>query len=240
MPNSIPVSSRKSRLRRLAFEALVAESLAESALNGLLATLNPAQLSALAALLDARDRQERALRELAGEMLGAGVSWDDMLRAIFYSFETIEALATLGHTPILDRPSAPPVASPLQNLAALAGSVFEHTDIAMVIYGADGTLIGMNEANRKMAGVPSREFGVGKFNVLTDRLTRANGMSAVLAPAFRGEVVHNPRIRVDWDLPENRHGLPRRSSYYDDLALPVREADGQVVGVARFTRELAA
>lgn len=239
MSNSLVASSRKSGLRRLALEALVAESLAENALNDLLGTLAPAQLTALAALLDARDRHERALRELAGEMLHAGVSWDEMLRAVFYSFETIEVLAVGGHAAILDGP-AKSAATPRTSLSDLASEVFEHSDIAMVVYGADGTLLGMNEANRKMAGVPTREFGVGTFNVLTDTMTLANGMSRVLAPAFRGEVVHNPRIRVDWNVPENRHGLPRRSSFYDDLAVPIREADGSVLGVARFTRQLAA
>jgi len=232
--------SRRPELRRLAIEALVAESLAESALNDLLATLDPDQLSALAGLLDARDRHERALRELAGELVQAGMSWDDMLCAVFYSFETIEALATGADAPVLDG-QLPSGRLPAPNsLTALACRVFEQSDIAMVIYAADGTLVGMNEANRKMAGVPSLCFGVGKFNVLTSKLTRANGMSDVLAPAFRGEVVHNPRIRVDWNLPENHHGLPRRSGFYDDLAVPIREADGHVVGVARFTRELAA
>lgn len=240
MADSLLVPSRSSRLRRLALEALVAESLAENALSDLLAMLDPAQLTALAALLDARDRHERALREIAGEMLHAGVTWDEMLRAVFYSFETIEELATGGHPAMLDGRAKCDATPAPSSLTELASNVFERSDIAIVIYGADGTLLGMNEANRKMAGVPSREFGVGTFNVLTDRMTLANGMSRVLAPAFRGEVVHNPRIRVDWNVPENRHGLPRRSSFYDDLAVPIREADGSVLGVARFTRQLAA
>ncbi len=229
------VSMPLRNLRQLAIEALVAESLAEAALNELLPTLGPAQLASLAALLDARDRHERALREIAGELLHSGVTWDEILRSVFYSFEAVEELAVRGQA---DAHRQQQQGGAPTTVATIASSVFEHAEIAIVIYAADGTLLGMNEANRKMAGVPSREHGVGMFNVLTDRLPRANGMSVALGPAFEGAIVHNPRIRIAWDLPENRYGLPRRDSYYDDLAVPIREVGGRVIGVARFTREL--
>ena len=88
-----------------------------------------------------------------------------------------------------------------------------------------------------MFGLPSREVGIGSFDVLSDPAAAKTGLSTRAAPAFRGEVVEyrgqvtNPEdVTPHWPTtPEPR--------VVDELFFPVRDALGHVHQVVAILRD---
>ena len=122
----------------------------------------------------------------------------------------------------------------------LLEQLFTHTPLALQIYDRNGTSLRMNEATRRMLGVPDVNYGVGAYNVLTDPWNVANAYAPYYARAYAGEVVHMPEVRVDFGDPTNTWQTGRGTRVLDNLVFPIRDAASQVVAVVSCILDVTA
>lgn len=109
--------------------------------------------------------------------------------------------------------------------------LFERSPMAMQIFAPDGTLLRTNEAFRRFLGLPRRETGVGRFNILTDPFSIKAGSPDRFRRALAGETVEQRDQSLD--LTELlRHPDPARNRVYFDSAFsPVCADSGAVEAV---------
>lgn len=113
----------------------------------------------------------------------------------------------------------------------LIEGLFEHAPLALQIYDRKGFSFRMNELNRRLLGVPSREYGVGKFNALTDPFMIAQGHAALFARAYAGEVVRVPALSIELTDPSNAWSTERRTARIEQTLFPILDDEGNVSAV---------
>jgi PAS domain-containing protein len=122
----------------------------------------------------------------------------------------------------------------------LIEGLFEHAPLALQIFDRKGFSFRMNETNRRLLGVPSRDYGIGEFNALTDPFMIAQGHAALYAKAYAGEVVRMPILIVDFDDPTNTWGTGRRRARIEQILFPILDEDENVTAVVSCTLEAIA
>jgi PAS domain S-box-containing protein len=110
-------------------------------------------------------------------------------------------------------------------------AVFEGSPVAIQIYDPDGTSRRLNEAQRRLLGLPSLDYGVGVYNVLTDRLTQEYGISDRFRQALRGQVVEHANQVVDLAHPDNHWATDRRRIVFNQVFFPIHDERGAVKAV---------
>ena len=110
-------------------------------------------------------------------------------------------------------------------------AVFEGSPVAIQIYDPDGTSRRLNEAQRRLLGLPSLDYGVGVYNVLTDKLTQEYGISDRFRQALRGQVVEHADQVVDLAHPDNQWATDRRRIVFNQVFFPIHDERGAVKAV---------
>jgi signal transduction histidine kinase/ActR/RegA family two-component response regulator len=125
----------------------------------------------------------------------------------------------------------------LESEQAFSNSFFEFTPLGIQIFDADGLSLRMNGEMARMLGLPSRDVGVGVFNILTDPAAVKGGYATRAAPAFRGEVVE---YRGQIARPEDTAPfwpVTAGVRVFDELYFPVRDTAGRVVSAVAVFRD---
>lgn len=125
----------------------------------------------------------------------------------------------------------------LESEQAFSNSFFEFTPLGIQVFDAEGRSLRMNGEMARMLGLPSREVGVGVFNILTDPAAVKGGYAQRAAPAFRGEVVE---YRSQIARPEDTAPfwpVTAGTRVFDELYFPVRDATGRVVSAVAVFRD---
>lgn len=119
----------------------------------------------------------------------------------------------------------------LRQTEQLADKIFEHSPVAIQIYDPDGTSRRLNEAQRRLLGLPSAEYGVGVFNLLTDPLAQEYGISDRFRRALAGEVVETSDQVVDLGDPRNPWDTDDRRVVFNEVFFPIHDDHGNVSAV---------
>jgi signal transduction histidine kinase/CheY-like chemotaxis protein len=125
----------------------------------------------------------------------------------------------------------------LESEQAFSNSFFEFAPLGIQVFDAEGRSQRMNGEMARMLGLPSRDVGVGVFNLLTDPAAVKGGYAARAAPAFRGEVVE---YRGQIARPEDTAPywpVTAGIRVFDELYFPVRDAQGRVVSAVAVFRD---
>ena len=112
-----------------------------------------------------------------------------------------------------------------------AKAIFDHAPVAIQIYDPDGTSRRLNEAQRRLLGLPSLDYGVGVYNALTDELTQQYGISDQFRRALSGEVVEQADQVVDLGHPANPWETDRRRVVFNQVLFPIHGKKGEVEAV---------
>ena len=124
--------------------------------------------------------------------------------------------------------------------ARIAEAIFEHSPIGIQLFNADGTSARMNEAQRRLLGVPSTSYGVGSFNILADQFTAITGEAAEFRRAYDGETVDEFEYDVDMGAPQNDWSTRSDAASMARTIFPLRGETGEVTGVVSFLRDVTA
>jgi PAS domain S-box-containing protein len=112
-----------------------------------------------------------------------------------------------------------------------ADAIFEHSPVAIQIYSPDGTSRRLNEAQRRLLGLPSLDYSVGAYNVLTDELAQEYDIAGRFRRALAGEVVEHTDQVVDLAHPGNRWNTDRRRIVINQVFFPIHDEKGAVKAV---------
>ncbi len=120
----------------------------------------------------------------------------------------------------------------LRHSEQFANAVFEGSPAGKQIFGTDGTLLRTNEACRRFMRLPSRDHGVGVWNILSDPTAQACGFSRAFRVALYGETAELPDQSADLGSVQNRSSGVSREIHYDAVFFPIKDETGAVRAVA--------
>ncbi len=126
---------------------------------------------------------------------------------------------------------------PLTDTAlALFRTVFEQSPTSLQVFAPDGSTLAVNAAWECLWGT-SRD-AIQDYNILADEQLVEKGLMPLIRRAFAGETVDLPAIRYQPDdtLP-GIAGIPYR--WVSARAFPLRDGDGEVIGVVLSHQEIA-
>jgi PAS domain S-box-containing protein len=112
-----------------------------------------------------------------------------------------------------------------------ADAIFERSPVAIQIYDPEGTSRRLNEAHRRLLGLPSIDYSVGAYNVLTDELAQGYGIADRFRRALAGEVVEHTDQVVDLGHPGNLWNTDRRRIVINQVFFPIHDEKGAVRAV---------
>ena len=119
----------------------------------------------------------------------------------------------------------------LRRSERLFNAIFESSPVAIQIYDPDGTSRRLNEAQRRLLGLPSLDYNVGIYNVLTDELTQEYGITDRFRRALAGEVVEHADQVIDLADPRNPWDTDRRRVVFNQVFFPIHDEQGAVKAV---------
>ncbi|HMQ30624.1 MAG TPA: PAS domain-containing protein [Chloroflexaceae bacterium] len=128
----------------------------------------------------------------------------------------------------------------LSTAAQLSEGLFEHAPLALQLFDRKGFSFRMNETNRRLLGAPSRDYGAGEFNVLTDPFMIAQGHAALYAKAYAGEVVRVPTVTLDFGDAGGSRGAIRQRARVEQVLFPILDDEGAVSAVVSCVLEVVA
>ena len=114
-------------------------------------------------------------------------------------------------------------------------AVIDGSPIAIQIFTTEGTSVRMNAAMQRLLGLPSRDVGVGVYNLLQDSEAIRTGLADNFRRCIAGETTGIERREIDFTAPTYAQWpLHRRRVWLDCVFFPMREPSGQVNGVVAF------
>jgi len=113
-------------------------------------------------------------------------------------------------------------------------TLLHHAPIAVQVFDRDGLTEYLNLAQAAFLGLDDPTVPVGRFNVLTEPFTEANGSRAWFKRAYAGEMVTLPELRLEVPFDDPRWNLKQRDAWYEQLLVPIRSADHEVEHVVSF------
>ncbi|HRI49349.1 MAG TPA: PAS domain S-box protein [Pseudomonadota bacterium] len=127
----------------------------------------------------------------------------------------------------------------LQASERLKRAIFDHTPIGIQVFDVDGTTRQLNEAQRAMFGLPSLDYIVGTFNILTDPLAIAVGSPPRFREALSGKVVTALEQLVELGTPLNRWNSYKKRMYLDMTFFPLTSDAGEVTAVVELIQDVS-
>ncbi len=127
----------------------------------------------------------------------------------------------------------------LQASERLQRAIFDHTPIGIHVFDADGTTRQINEAQRAMFGLPSLDYTVGTFNILTDPIAVHMGADHHFREALSGKVVAVPEQLVELGTPLNRWATHHKRMYLDMTFFPLANEAGEVTAVVELIQDVS-
>lgn len=135
------------------------------------------------------------------------------------------------------RPSAEPTPEPqpagdaeAQTLAA----VFAGSPLGIQVFDTDGVRRHMNDAMRKLLGVPAGRTGIGEYRLFDDPDMRVNGLDVAFRSALGGERTKVPRHRVGSAGATSAKAATPQTRWLDAVVFPVRGPGSRITGVANI------
>jgi PAS domain S-box-containing protein len=126
----------------------------------------------------------------------------------------------------------------LRRSERLLSALIENAPIAVALFDAQGVAVRHNEALRRLYGVPSAGYGLGRFNVLTDPLSAALGDAELFRRATAGEVVVLRDRAVDLGTPANAWETSRGVLHLDQFIFPIQD-EGELQGLGSFAIDVS-
>ncbi len=127
----------------------------------------------------------------------------------------------------------------LRNEERFVNAIFENSPVALQVFDENGFSLRMNEAQRKLMGMPATWHGVGQLNILHDPFTVKNGISAYFERAYAGEVVEVPEYEMDLDDESNVWSVERGKKWIERQLFPLKDGDDRVTAVVSFARDVS-
>jgi PAS domain S-box-containing protein len=125
----------------------------------------------------------------------------------------------------------------LREANRLINALFENSPMPIQIFDRHGFALRMNEARRRYLGLPSKDYGLGLYNPLTDPFCLVNGVNLDYQRAYAGETVILTDQCLDLNQLENQWESQRVRLYQDKFIFPICDELGGVEAVVSFIQD---
>jgi len=119
----------------------------------------------------------------------------------------------------------------LRHTEQLANKIFEHSPVGLHIFDPDGTSRRFNEAQRRLFGMPGLDYGIGVYNMLTDKLANDLGVADCFRQVLAGQVVEHKDHVVELGHPENVWDIKHHRIVINETFFPIHDEQGDVAAV---------
>lgn len=123
----------------------------------------------------------------------------------------------------------------LATAGQLIDGLFEHAPLGLQIFDREGYSFRMNELNRRLLGVSSRDYGAGVLNALTDPRMVARGHADRFARAYAGEIVCVRMRHADFAVAGDGGPAGGRGGVLEQTLFPILDEGGAVTAVVACT-----
>jgi len=125
----------------------------------------------------------------------------------------------------------------LETANRLLENIFNHIPIGLQVFDRDGFSQKVNLKQKELLGLPSLDEGIGRFNVLTDPYSKANGVDIVYQRAYRGEQISHEH-EYNFDVPDNLWQTRHGKKYFQETIIPVFNAQHEVANVIAILSDI--
>ncbi len=109
--------------------------------------------------------------------------------------------------------------------------IIENLPLGLQIYDEKGIAIRMNEANRKLMGLKSKDIGIGSYNILKDPLPRSTGITEVFKKVYESKKTIRREEIVDFKMMGNKWDLRKDEVAFEEIIFPILKEDGTIQSV---------
>lgn len=118
-------------------------------------------------------------------------------------------------------------------------TIIDHLPIGMQIFDHRGVSMRLNDKHCKLLGLPDKNTGIGKFNVLTDPYSVANKAAQVYKKAYAGHTILNREHQYNFDIKENQWQTTQGKKYFRESIFPIFDHDQSVKAVVALLEDIS-
>lgn len=115
----------------------------------------------------------------------------------------------------------------------------ENSPIGIQIYDKQGYSLQMNDAQRKILGLHSKDAGIGNFNILKDNRSQEAGLDFFYKAAYGGESIFLPRLETELVVYEEEGKQNVKEVCLNLIIFPIKNDLNEVEGVVTFTQDVS-
>jgi PAS domain S-box-containing protein len=122
-----------------------------------------------------------------------------------------------------------------QNL--LYRKIIDDFPVGVQVFNKKGLSIIMNKKQAELLGLPDNKVGIGKFNILTDPFSKANGIVDTYSKVYAGES-QDHIVEYNWGQRENKWETRKDVRILQEKLLPIRFNNHEVDFVLSFLDDI--
>ncbi|MCG8572547.1 MAG: PAS domain S-box protein [Spirochaetes bacterium] len=174
-----------------------------------------------------------------------GITWhtdqidyhDDQITGTFevYAFQTMPNTMATMFLEVTERKIAEQQLNDHKNFL---DSVIDHLPLGMQIFNEKGYSQRINESLRKMLNLPNIDYGIGKFNVLTDPFSIANGSAEVYQEVYRNKKGIRREAEINLGIAENQWETKKNSLNINEYIFPILDEQMQIKSVVAMIQDV--
>ncbi|MCF7927946.1 MAG: PAS domain S-box protein [Spirochaetales bacterium] len=110
----------------------------------------------------------------------------------------------------------------------LLDNIIENIPIGLQIFDRDGYSYRINKKQKDLLGLPSKDEGIGEFNVLTDPYSIEHGADKLYRQVYNGDSFIDMENEYNFDIPVNKWETRKERRVFNESIFPVFTQDNQV------------
>ena len=107
-------------------------------------------------------------------------------------------------------------------------NIIDHLPLGLQVFDKDGFSTRVNYARKELLGLPDLDKGIGKFNVLTDPYSVANGADKVYRKVYDHSEIINREFEYDFNLAENEWDTRHDKRFFHETIFPIQNENNEV------------
>lgn len=116
-------------------------------------------------------------------------------------------------------------------------SIIENLPIGVQVFDKDGVSVRMNKKQVQLLGLPGTDYGVGKFNVLTDPFSVKIGASKKYKKVYADKVLLSWEYDVTFDVKDNQWETVKQRRYFLESAFPILDENNELYYVVALLQD---
>ncbi len=120
----------------------------------------------------------------------------------------------------------------------LLDNIIENLPLGMQVFDEAGYSYRINKKQRELLGLPDSDLGIGRFNVLTDPYSIANGADKIYQRVYQGEYIEDIEKEYNFDIPANKWKTRKEKRFFHEIIFPIFNGNNTVEYVVSLLEDI--